>query len=276
MRALLLLLLLCICLLLTPTSYAFITKVRAESGESDGEEVDDDVVKDVISDALVADSSEDFFDLEILSAPGVHTVFLFPKDAEKVMSLLDAGTPAGELAEVIVGISNQGDLPLKVHSIWASLHVSYDHRYQIQNFSAVGFGGSVVPPAIQASFPYTFTVSKFLQPGSFDLVARILYEVDGKPYQSIFYNGTIEVTEASGFLSGETLFLVTLSIGMLGVLGMWLYGQFQKLSKKSRRTKTVETGTRSVDAVNNEWLQGTAFTQKVSRSISQSKSKKKK
>lgn len=83
-------------------------------------------------------------------------------------------------------------------------------------------------------------------------------------------------TEVSGFLSGETLFLVTLGLGMLGLLSMWIYGQFQKLSK-TRRTKKFETGTRSMESVNNEWLQGTAFTKKLSKSVSQpSKSKKKK
>ena len=72
-----------------------------------------------------------------------------------------------------------------------------------------------------------------LQAGSFALVASILYEVDGHPHRSVFYNGTIEVIEASGFASGETIFLVTLGSGLLGLLGMWLYGQFQKLSKVS-------------------------------------------
>jgi translocon-associated protein subunit alpha len=69
------------------------------------------------------------------------------------------------------------------------------------------------------------------QPGSFALVASILYEVDGQAFRNVFYNGTIEVVESSGFVSGETIFLVTLGIGMLGLLGMWAYGQFVKISK---------------------------------------------
>ncbi|MCO5568239.1 hypothetical protein L7F22_021935 [Adiantum nelumboides] len=219
----------------------------SEQGDPDAQEVDDDSASDP-GDALIADSAQEYSDVELVPARGVHTVYFFPKDADKSI-------PAGEEAEVIVGISNHGDLPLNVHSIWASLHLAYDQRYQIQNFTAVEFGKSIVPPSVQASFPYTFTVSKFLQPGSFALVASIFYEVDGTPYRSVFYNGTIEVIEPSGFLSGETLFLVTLGLEMLGLLGMWLYGQFQKLSKKTRRTKKVETGTRSMDAVNNEWLQ---------------------
>ncbi|MCO5570061.1 hypothetical protein L7F22_023775 [Adiantum nelumboides] len=222
----------------------------SEQGDPDAQEVDDDSASDP-GDALIANSAQEYSDVELVPARGVHTVYFFPKDADKSI-------PAGEEAEVIVGISNHGDLPLNVHSIWASLHLAYDQRYQIQNFTASEFGKSIVPPSVQASFPYTFTVSKFLQPGRFALVASIFYEVDGTPHRSVFYNGTIEVIEPSGFLSGETLFLVTLGSGMLGLLGMWLYGQFQKLSKKTRRTKKVETGTRSMDAVNNEWLQGAA------------------
>lgn len=255
------------CLLLCTPFFSI--NALAQHDDMDAQEMDDDVTSDG-GDALVADDSgQQFSDVELGPAPGVETVVFFPKDADK-------STPAGEEAEVIVGISNHGNLPLKVHSIWASLHLAYDQRYQIQNFTTLEFRKSVVPPSIQASFPYTFTVSKFLQPGNYALVASIFYEVNGSPYRSVFYNGTIEVTEASGFLSGETLFLVTLGLGMLGLFGMWVYGQIQKLSKKTRRTKKVETGTRSTDGVNNEWLQGTAFTQKLSRSISQSKSKKKK
>ncbi|KAL5097742.1 hypothetical protein RYX36_002069, partial [Vicia faba] len=38
-------------------------------------------------------------------------------------------------------------------------------------------------------------VSKFLQPGSFDLVGIIIYEIDEHPYKSTFFNGTIEVVK---------------------------------------------------------------------------------
>lgn len=61
----------------------------------------------------------------------------------------------------------------------------------------------------------------------------IVYEIDQQPYQSTFYNGTIEVVEASGFLSVETVFLVTLGIALLGLCGLWIYDQIQNLSKVS-------------------------------------------
>jgi len=70
-----------------------------------------------------------------------------------------------------------------------------------------------------------------MQPGSFDLVGTIIYEIDQHPYQSVFYNGTIEVVEAGGFLSVESVFLVTLGVALLGLLGLWAYGQIQHFSK---------------------------------------------
>lgn len=70
-----------------------------------------------------------------------------------------------------------------------------------------------------------------LQPGTFDLVGTIVYEIDNLPYQNTFYNGTIEVTEAGGLISVETVFLVSLGLALLVLLGLWVRGQIQNLSK---------------------------------------------
>jgi len=74
----------------------------------------------------------------------------------------------------------------------------------------------------------TFSV---MQPGNFDLVGTIIYEIDDHPFQSTFFNGTVEVTEAGGFLSMESVFLVTLGAALLVLLGLWIHGQIQHLSK---------------------------------------------
>ncbi|CAM6123942.1 unnamed protein product [Calypogeia fissa] len=231
-----------------------------EAGAADGGEV-----------GLVGEELDDFFSGDVLgSAPGVDTVFYFPKNPDKLIV-------AGDKSDILVGVSNFGESPLKVTSIRASINLPYDHRIFVQNFTAQEFVNSTVPPGIQASFPYSFTISKYLQPGGFSLVASIYYDIDNQAHRTTFYNGTVEVVEAHGFFSGETLFLITLGLGLSGLLGIWAYGQIQRLSKKARRTKKVETGTRGPDAANNEWLQGTAFTAKRSNSITQStKSKKKK
>ncbi|KAE8729369.1 Translocon-associated protein subunit alpha [Hibiscus syriacus] len=95
----------------------------------------------------------------------------------------------------------------------------------------MAFNNATLPPSVQATFPYIFVVSKYLQAGTFDLVGTIIYEIDQQPFQSIFYNGTIEVAEAGGFLSVESVFLVTLGIALLVLLGLWLHGQFQRITK---------------------------------------------
>ncbi|RWW21173.1 hypothetical protein BHE74_00047332 [Ensete ventricosum] len=101
----------------------------------------------------------------------------------------------------------------------------------VQNLTLQEFYNASVPVSAQATFPYVFAVSKYLQPGSFDLVGTIVYEIDQQPYQSIFYNGTVEVVEAGGFLSIESVFLVTLGVALIGFLGLWAYGQIQQFSK---------------------------------------------
>lgn len=71
----------------------------------------------------------------------------------------------------------------------------------------------------------------YLQPGTFDLVGTIVYEIDQVSYQNTFYNGTIEVSEAGGFVSVETVFLVSLGLALLVLGGLWVRTQLQLLSK---------------------------------------------
>ncbi|XP_073111552.1 translocon-associated protein subunit alpha-like isoform X4 [Elaeis guineensis] len=129
-------------------------------------------------------------------------------------------------------------------AIRASLHLPFDHHMFVQNLTVQEFYNASVPVSAQATFPYIFAVSKFLQPGPFDLVGTIVYEIDQQPHQSVFYNG---------------------------FFGIWAYGQIQHFSKKTKRASKVEVGTGTTDANMDEWLQGTAYAQSLSN-----KSKKKK
>lgn len=70
-----------------------------------------------------------------------------------------------------------------------------------------------------------------LQSGEYDLIGTVVYEIDQTPYQSTFYNGTIEVTEVGGMLSVESVFLFCLAVALLGLLGIWIRGQIQNFSK---------------------------------------------
>lgn len=70
-----------------------------------------------------------------------------------------------------------------------------------------------------------------LKSGAYDLVGTIVYEIDQHPYQSTFYNGTIEVIEPGGPLSVESVFLFCLGIAVLVLLGFWTRNQIQNFSK---------------------------------------------
>ncbi|XP_020260513.1 translocon-associated protein subunit alpha-like isoform X2 [Asparagus officinalis] len=229
--------------------------------EADANEV---VSEDAGELGIVGDEAQDFSDSSLTSAVGVDTICVFPKNPKR-------SVPAGEETELLVGIQNEGESSLNVLAIRASLHFSFDHSMLVQNLTVQEFYNATVPLSSQATFPYIFAVSKYLQPGLFDLVGTIIYEIDQHPYQSVFYNGTIEVVEAGGFLSVESIFLVTIGVALLGFLGLWAYGQIQNLSKKTKRAPKVEVGTKTTEANMDEWLQGTAYAQSLS-----SKSKKKK
>ncbi|XVF45475.1 hypothetical protein PTKIN_Ptkin02bG0209400 [Pterospermum kingtungense] len=208
---------------------------------------------------IVGEDVQDFGDGNFGPAPVVETVCVFPKNKAKMVV-------AGEETELLVGMENVGESPVNVIAIKASVHLPFDHHMLVQNLTAQAFNNASVPPSTQATFPYIFAVSKYLQPGTFDLVGTIIYDIDQNPFQSTFYNGTIEVVEAGGIVSVESVFLVTLGIALLVLLGLWLQGQFQRISKKTKRAPKVEVGTGTTDSSLDEWLQGTAYTQSASKS----------
>ncbi|KAM7475133.1 hypothetical protein LguiB_022376 [Lonicera macranthoides] len=212
---------------------------------------------------IVGDDVQDFGGGNFSPAPGIETVCVFPKNPTKLVT-------AGEDSELLVGMKNEGEASVKVIAVQASIHLPYQHML-VQNLSAQGFNNATVPPSAQATFPYLFAVSKFLQPGTFDLVGTIVYEIEQQPYQSTFYNGTIEVIEAGALVSVESVFLVSLGIALLIILGVWIRSQIQNLSKKTKRAPKVEVGTGTTDASMDEWLQGTAYTQSQSSKLNKKK-----
>ncbi|GBG72674.1 hypothetical protein CBR_g12244 [Chara braunii] len=202
-------------------------------------------------------------DMALGPAPGVDLAVVFPKSKDKLL-------PAGQPASVLLGINNGAESDVKVTEIRATLNYPYNHSYVFQKFSPQDFEHGDVPLGVQASFAYEFVPSVQLQPREYSLVATVFYEVDGQPHSAVFYNGTIEIVEPSGVFSGETLFLVTLGIAVITLIGMWLHQQFQRFTKNQRsiRPKKIEMGTKTLDETN-PWLQGTAVDMKKSKSIAQ-------
>ncbi|KAJ7001414.1 hypothetical protein NC653_011745 [Populus alba x Populus x berolinensis] len=263
--------------------------------QSDSDAEVTETAEEVSDLGIVGEDAQDFGDANFSPAPGVETVCVFPKNSARLVT-------AGEETELLVGMKNDGnktviglfsngiimlfcdlslayslfsssewELPITVIAIRASVHLPFDHKLLVQNLSAQGFNNATVPASAQATFPYIFGVSKYLQPGSFDLVGTIVYEIDQHPYQSTFHNGTIEVVDSGVFLSMESVFLITLGIALLVLFGLWVNGQIQNLSKKTKRAPKVEVGTGTRDASMDEWLEGTALAKSQSQ-----KSKKKK
>lgn len=224
------------------------------------------------SEVVSTGNSEEEAVEEFVPAPGVETVAVFPAHLEKTPTI-----HAGQTTELLLGLVNTGESPVTVFGITGNLYVVMDGIYNVQNFSAQTFN-LTVQPGVQSSFPFTFTPDAKLQARDFGLAAKVFYEVDGQPHANVFFNKTIEVIEPVGVVSGETVFLGLLAVGVATLVGIWIYAQLDKISKKSKRAKKVETGTKSDadDVASNEWLQGTFFVQKKSKSSSQPlKSRKK-
>ncbi|KAI5397283.1 hypothetical protein KIW84_063196, partial [Lathyrus oleraceus] len=189
-----------------------------EATENAGEVSDIGIVGDETDDA------QDFADGGFPSAPGVDTICVFPKNIARLVK-------GGEEAELLVGLKKNGQSSLNVVAIKASVHLPFDRHLLVQNLVVQVFNYGSVPSSAQASFPYIFSVSKFLQPGPFDLVGTIVYEMDQHPYQNTFYNGTIEVVKPGVLFSMESVFLFTLGTALLVLLGLWINGRIQNLKK---------------------------------------------
>ncbi|KAJ6809869.1 translocon-associated protein subunit alpha-like isoform X1 [Iris pallida] len=151
----------------------FLHVVRCQSDASD------EVAEDGGELGIVGEEAQEFSDGSFSSAPGIDTICVFPKNSARLI-------PAGEETELLVGLHNEGEGTLNVIAIRASLHLPFDHHMLVQNLTVQEFYNATVPLTSQATFPYNFAVSKYLQPGSFDLVGTIIYEIDQHPYQTVF------------------------------------------------------------------------------------------
>lgn len=77
-----------------------------------------------------------------------------------------------------------------------------------------------------------YELDNFLvQAGAFDLVGTIIYEIDGKPYQSTFYNGTIEVVEDGPLFRMESVFLSGVLMSIIIVLIIYIQNGLRHMTK---------------------------------------------
>ncbi|KAF2301978.1 hypothetical protein GH714_031118 [Hevea brasiliensis] len=214
--------------------------------QSDSDAEVTEAAEEVSDLGIVGEDAQYFGDGSFSPAPGVDTVCVFPKNSARLV-------PAGEDTELLVGLKNDGESSINIIAIKASVHLPFDHRLLVQNLTAQAFNNATVPVSTQATFPYIFSVSKYLQPGSFDLVGTIFYEMDQHPYQSTFYNGTIEVLSlvASSVLS--QFFLLPLELPFLDSL---VYGFMVKYRTFLRKRRGLQRWKLELGLGMPQWMNG--------------------
>ena len=133
---------------------------------------------------------------------------------------------------------DSGAAAVEVLSLTGALVHPMDFRVVLQNYSAAEYRSTVLPGE-QATFHFSFTPDKALQPREFGLTTALLYTVASAPFASRAYNGSVEILEAKGAVSGEFLFLLLLGAGAVALAGMAAASQLQKLGKVCLLTPTV-------------------------------------
>eukprot|EP00697_Spironema_sp_BW2_P015189 gnl/Spiro4/5942_TR3043_c0_g1_i1.p1 gnl/Spiro4/5942_TR3043_c0_g1~~gnl/Spiro4/5942_TR3043_c0_g1_i1.p1 ORF type:complete len:286 (+),score=-19.34 gnl/Spiro4/5942_TR3043_c0_g1_i1:105-860(+) len=187
---------------------------------------------------------------ELVPSPYVSVFSVFPESAEKTFTV-------GEVVEVVVALSNNGEKPVNVTNILASLRYPQDWRVSIQNFTRQYYG-VVVAPGEQQSFSYYFIPDALLDPRTFGLQANVFYfDSDNNTFTSAFYNGTITLKEVDEVVDVQMLFTYVGILAVAVLVGFFAYSNLTKGTKKRAPKRVVETGTK-VDVADNEWLQGTS------------------
>jgi len=196
-----------------------------------------------------SNGQEDFY----VSAPDISTSYVFPFSP-------DEDFPVGEIAEVLVGFANNGKQTYNVTSIRAFLVAPTDFNYYVQNFTAIEYG-SLVQAGSSATFAYYFRPNP-LEPITFGLTVAVAYQAeDGRKFQTAFFNKTIDVTEASSVFDPQTFFTYTMIIGILGLLGFFIYQTATSGKRRSFLAQKIEYGTKKkVHSTedDDDWLKGTS------------------
>lgn len=197
------------------------------SGEEDKIETDAEVDEDDepvrLSDETAATSSDvlegkdDDDPNRIPSSPDFRTVHLFVHPA-KANELV-----AGKLTRLLVGARNKGAQSFVVESIDGSLRYPQDFTYHIQNFTAFR-SEKVLESGSESTFEYLFMPSETFNGRPMGLVVVINYRNnEGKHFQNVVFNQTINLTDADEGFDGETFFLYVFLGAIFVLLGFIAY-----------------------------------------------------
>lgn len=165
----------------------------------------------------VLDTKEDEDPNRIPSSPDFRTVFLFsqPPKANELI--------AGKLTRLLVGAHNNGTQSFVVESIDGSLRYPQDYTYVIQNFTSLR-SEKVLESGLESTFEYLFMPSETFNGRSMGLLITINYRNnEGKHFQNVVFNQTINLTETDEGFDGETFFLYIFLGAVIILLGFLAY-----------------------------------------------------
>jgi len=194
----------------------------------------------------------------LTSSPSVHTSYVFPDYPSQKL-------PSGELIEVLVGFTNNGQKTVKITNIGASLNHPQDFRYYIQNYTKFEYD-VLVHPDEQVSLAYRFRPDALLEPREFGLIVSVYYHDEGGGnFTTAFFNGTIDIVDPDNGFDFQQAFIY---LGLVAIVGLGGFFGYQSLGKKTRLgrrritpTPYVEVGTVNKKTptvtLDNEWLEGT-------------------
>lgn len=140
---------------------------------------------------------------------------------------------AGKLTRLLVGARNNGTDDFVVESIDGSLRYPQDFTYHIQNFTLLR-PEAVVESGSESTFEYLFMPSETFVGRPMGLVVLLNYRTnEGKRFQNVVFNQTINFTDIDEGFDGETFFLY-LFLGAILVLSGVLAYQYLLSSRVKR------------------------------------------
>jgi len=193
----------------------------------------------------------------LTSSPDVHTSYLFPDFPSQKL-------PSGELIEVLLGFTNNGQNTFKITHLGASLNHPQDFRYYIQNYTKFEYD-VLVHPGEHVSLAYRFRPDALLEPREFGLIVSVYYHDElGGNFTAAFFNGTIDIVDPDNGFDFQQAFIylgLFAIVGLGGFFGYQTLGKKTKLVKRRPTTPYIEVGNVSKNAptvhLDSDWLEGT-------------------
>lgn len=201
----------------------FLFSTTVVHGEEDKLEPEAEVNDEETGREEVAPSTSDILEgndedpNRIPSSPDFRTVHVFTQPA-KATELI-----AGKLTRLLVGARNKGAQHFVVESIDGSLRYPQDFSYYLQNFTTLR-SDKLIEPGMESTFEYLFMPSETFNGRPLGLVVLINYRNnEGKRFQNVVFNQTVNLVDADEGFDAETFFLYMFLCAILVLVGFISY-----------------------------------------------------